>query len=218
MSQTERRAVLLLVALAIGGQAIRLWLLRPEGAPGAIHLLGPDSSGSAAAHRDSAAVAGRPLGPGERIDLDRASARELARLPQVGPALAGRIVADREARGPFGGLDGLDRVSGIGPGLIGRLKDHVEFSGKPLPAGLLRPDSALQPPPPTDTARGLVSINHAGVADLDRLPGVGPSLAGKLVAWRQAHGPFGKIEDLLQVPGVGPAILGRIRERVTLGD
>ena len=58
----------------------------------------------------------RPLAPGELVDADLASPAELARLPRVGLALAKVLVADRQAKGPFGSLEGLDRVPGIGPG------------------------------------------------------------------------------------------------------
>jgi competence protein ComEA len=80
----------------------------------------PSGRRTARASRDSIA----PL-----VDPDRASAAELERLPGVGPALAARIVADRERRGPFGSLAGLDRVSGIGPHLLERLGPAVTFSG-----------------------------------------------------------------------------------------
>jgi competence ComEA-like helix-hairpin-helix protein len=73
--------------------------------------------------------ASHPLGPDERVDLDRASARELERLPGIGPGLAARIVADREAHGPFGGLAGFDRVAGVGPALLARVAPHAAFSG-----------------------------------------------------------------------------------------
>lgn len=53
--------------------------------------------------------------PDMRIDINRASAAELNVLPGIGPRLAERIVADREARGPFSDLDDLQRVGGIGP-------------------------------------------------------------------------------------------------------
>lgn len=61
----------------------------------------------------------RPSGP---IDLNTADARALERLPGVGPALAAKIIADREAKGPFRRVDDLDRVSGIGPATVERLR------------------------------------------------------------------------------------------------
>jgi hypothetical protein len=68
-----------------------------------------------------------------KIDVDIASAIQLEQLPRVGPALAQRIVDDRVARGPFGSLDGLRRVRGVGPALADLLRDRVTFSGTPRP-------------------------------------------------------------------------------------
>lgn len=60
-----------------------------------------------------------------RININTASAAELELLPGVGPAIAQRIVEFRDDRGPFRSLNDLDRVSGIGPRLIERLRDKV---------------------------------------------------------------------------------------------
>lgn len=68
------------------------------------------------------------------IDVDRATVAELEGLPGIGPSLAARIVADRNANGPFGSLAALDGVSGVGPTLINRLGPHVTFSGPPRPS------------------------------------------------------------------------------------
>lgn len=67
------------------------------------------------------------------VDLDRASAEELDRLPGIGPALAARIVADRELNGGFGSVEGLQRVRGIGPALAARLVPFVTFSAPMRP-------------------------------------------------------------------------------------
>ncbi len=56
-----------------------------------------------------------------RIDLNAATAEQLALLPNIGPARAAAIIADREARGPFSSLNDLDRVPGIGPRTIADL-------------------------------------------------------------------------------------------------
>ena len=69
-----------------------------------------------------------PEGP---VDVDRATAPELERLPGIGPALARRIVEERERGGPFGSERGLERVRGIGPKLVERLRARVTFSGVP---------------------------------------------------------------------------------------
>lgn len=75
---------------------------------------------------------GAPLPPlaawwmGTSLDLNLASARDLMVVPGVGPALAARIVADREARGPFATVADVERVKGIGPALAARLARVVE--------------------------------------------------------------------------------------------
>ncbi len=62
------------------------------------------------------------------VDLNRASAPELMRLPGVGPALAARIIAARDADGPFTSVDDLRRVAGIGAARIARFRELVTVS------------------------------------------------------------------------------------------
>ena len=217
MSAAERRALLLLLSLGLAGQGVRWWLTRPGDAPGEVQLLGALPPRSPAAHRDSLLALARPLGPNERIDADRASAAELARLPRVGLALAKRIVADREAHGPFGGLSGLDRVPGVGPGLLAALGPHLAFSGLSARVPEL-PITPSQPGAPTQAeAPEPVDLNDADVASLDALPGVGPARALAVVRYREANGPFRAVQDLARVPGFGPAALNRLRDRVRVG-
>ncbi len=59
---------------------------------------------------------------GRRININSATAAELEVLPGIGPALAQRIIDDRAASGPFASLDHLDRVKGIGPRTIDKLR------------------------------------------------------------------------------------------------
>ena len=60
-----------------------------------------------------------------RVDVNRATAEELETLPRIGPALAQRIIADREANGPFATIADLDRVKGIGPATLAALAGDV---------------------------------------------------------------------------------------------
>lgn len=66
---------------------------------------------------------------GSTLDLDIATAAQIDSLPGITPAIARRIAADRVKHGPFLNLDGLRRISGIGPTLIKRLDSLVTFSG-----------------------------------------------------------------------------------------
>jgi competence protein ComEA len=71
-----------------------------------------------------------PAGP---IDLDSASPDAIETLPRIGPALARRIVANRDSLGPFRSLDGLRRVKGIGPTTIALIGPLVTFSRQTRP-------------------------------------------------------------------------------------
>jgi len=205
----EYRSVLLLLGLAVAGQAARCALLDPGEPPGGIVLLGGPGTDSLAAlaHRDSSRAAGQPLKPGEQVDLDRALAPEIARLPGVGPDLARRIVEYRKAHGDFGDMDGLDQVPGVGPGLIARVRPHVRFSGTATAHTRSRVmGSEIR----------TVGVNSASINELAELPGIGPSRAAAIVAYREAHGPFASIEGLTAVRGIGLATVSKLRSRLEM--
>ena len=61
-----------------------------------------------------------------------------------------------------------------------------------------------------------VDINTAGATELERLPGVGPTLARRIVEDRSAHGPFQTPEDLQRVPGIGPKTYESLRAYATV--
>lgn len=102
-----------------------------EAAPAALcaHAAARDASG--VVRCDVAAAGSAPLsgGPallaGVRLDVNRASKEELELLPEIGPGLAARIVADRAEHGAFQAVEDLDRVKGIGPARIERLRPFV---------------------------------------------------------------------------------------------
>lgn len=216
----ERRAVLLLLGLAVLGQWLRSRALAPAGPPGEARLIAGGPIGSPRNHRDSSLAVNRPLRAGETIDLDIAGISEIARLPRVGLTLARTIVANREAHGPFGSLEGVDRVPGIGPGLLAAIAGQVRFSA----AGRLGGATAQSPgglPGPSNLSPGRrvverLHLNRATAAELERLPFVGPYMARQIVAFRERHGPFAAVDSLVAVPGVGPATLAKVRERLTV--
>ena len=61
-----------------------------------------------------------------------------------------------------------------------------------------------------------ISLNTAGAADLQRLPGVGPSTASKILEYRQEHGGFTSVDELLAVKGIGPKKLESMRRFLKL--
>lgn len=77
------------------------------------------------------------------------------------------------------------------------------------PANAASGESAAGP-----AAGARVNINTADAAVLDELPGVGPSTAAKIVADREANGPFASADDLGRVPGIGPKKLEQLKDAV----
>ena len=61
-----------------------------------------------------------------------------------------------------------------------------------------------------------VNINSATLDELDALPGIGPSIAQAIVAYRDEHGRFGSVDELLDVRGIGEAKLEQLRPLVTV--
>lgn len=69
-------------------------------------------------------------------------------------------------------------------------------------------------PPAGGSAAGRLDLNTASVEQLDTLPGVGPVTAQAIVAWRQAHQRFSRVEELLEVDGIGQKTFERIEPHV----
>ncbi len=66
------------------------------------------------------------------------------------------------------------------------------------------------------TAGGVVNVNTATVEQLQLLPRVGPALAGRIVEFREANGPFESIDELVAVRGIGEKSLEKLRPHVTV--
>ena len=61
---------------------------------------------------------------------------------------------------------------------------------------------------------GPVSLSSATAEALEALDGIGPTIATRIVDWRDAHGGFASLEQLLEVPGIGPGRLEALRSQV----
>jgi competence protein ComEA len=82
----------------------------------------------------------------------------------------------------------------------------------PLPSSTSLPAAAETAAPP----REKVNINTATLAQLDTLPGVGPTTARAILDYRRTKGPFRRIEDLMNVPGIGPTRFARVKTLITV--
>jgi len=144
----ERKALLFFSIVLALGASTRGWR--------ALHGRGPADSAarSALASQIDAADSARRWGlrksarkprkkippkPAGRVDLDVATAEEIEALRNIGPALARRIVASRDSLGPFGSMEGLRRVKGIGPSIVEKLDSAVTFSLVPRPTNTVIP-------------------------------------------------------------------------------
>ena len=65
--------------------------------------------------------------------------------------------------------------------------------------------------PPKPEVKLPLRLNLASAGDLEAVPGIGPALAARIVAYRQANGPFATVEDLLNVSGIGEKTLAKLR-------
>lgn len=120
-----------------------------------------------------------------------------ALLTLLGLGLTGHLLrAGDPAQAPPGtAIAALIDPAGDGDPLAHR--DSSEALGRPLDPG------------------ERVDADRAGVRELDRLPGVGPGLARRIVADRESLGAFGDIARLDRVPGIGPATLARLAPHLT---
>ncbi|WP_407317341.1 ComEA family DNA-binding protein [Isoptericola halotolerans] len=126
---------------------------------------------------------------------------------------AGARVADAvEAAG--GSTDGADLTAlNLARAVVDGEQVDVPAPGDDPPVQGAPADAAAVGGP--DRPRGLVPLNTADAAELTSLPGVGPVIAERIVAWRDENGPFTRVDELTEVSGIGPALLADVRDLVS---
>ena len=123
-----------------------------------------------------------------KLNVNTASAAELARVPGLDAQIAVRIVARRSAR-PFRSLDELLDVPGITKITMISAAEHLD-AGPPAP-----------PPRPAPSARKL-DLNKASFPELLLLPEMTPRTAKAIVDFRERNRGFKSVDELAQVPGI----------------
>ena len=137
------------------------------------------------------------------VNVNTASASELTALKGVGPATAEKIIAYRDANGPFASCSDLINVKGIGVKKMESIAPECttgEADGKKTKKEII-----------TDTSAKGIDINSASATELTTLKGVGKKTAANIIAYREANGPFKSCEDLVNVKGIGNKMLEGFR-------
>lgn len=151
------------------------------------------------------------------VDLNSADIGTLRQLPGVGPHLAARIVDHRDKNGPFNRVDDLKAVHGIGPATLERLRQVVMVSttGESASASPAREMQPLRSGPKSLPSEPL-DINLASKEQFMSLPGIGPTLADRIIEERAEHGPFTSVNDLSRIRGIKGKTLEKLLPYVTV--
>ena len=116
------------------------------------------------------------------VNINTATGKELETLPNIGKKRAEKIIKDRTENGLFHSVDDLQRIKGIGRGMVGKLKDLV----------VVRLD-----------------INSARSAEFEAM---GFANGDDIVKFRGENGSFGSVEDLKKVPGIDAGLVDRLMD------
>ena len=122
------------------------------------------------------------------VDINTATAKELATLPGIDATVAQNIVSFRNTNGPFSTPKDLLKVEGMDQDKLDRIRDMLA-----------------------------IDINTATAEELATLPGLGATVAENIVIFRNANGPFSASKDLLKVEGMDQDKLNVIKDMIVIG-
>jgi len=157
-----------------------------------------------------------PLGAGSDPPLGSvATAADAAPAPLV-VAVTGKVRRPGLVRVPAGArvADAIEAAGGALPGtdLSAVNLARKVTDGELIVVGVAPPPGAAAGPGGTAS----VNLNTATSEQLQTLPGVGPVLAQRIIAYRDEHGGFKSVSELRQVSGIGDARYQELKDRVTV--
>ena len=106
-------------------------------------------------------------------------------------------------------------LAGVGVTLYKRARVARLAAASPI---VVAPDTTPTGSAGSSTGARLLDINRATARELEGLPGIGPTLAGRIVDYRQRKGGFQSINELKLVPGIGPKRFAALKDMVTIGE
>ncbi|MSP12010.1 MAG: ComEA family DNA-binding protein [Chloroflexi bacterium] len=91
---------------------------------------------------------------------------------------------------------------------------HISRQGEtPIPSAAANNSAA---PATQVQSTNKINLNTATATELDSLPGIGPSIARRIMDYRTKNGPFKSIEDIKLVSGIGDAMFENLKDRITV--
>jgi competence protein ComEA len=176
--------------------------------------------GKTIATAESSTASTPTVSTGPLININTASAKELDKLNGVGEVTAQKIIAYREANGPFKTIDDLKKVAGVGDKTFDKFRAQITVDGSATPITTTSKETPVVGVVPTTVATGpKININTASAKELDTLNGVGEVTAQKIIAYREANGPFKSVDDLAKAGiGIGAKTLEKFRDQITVGE
>jgi len=135
------------------------------------------------------------------------------RQPAVYELAPGSIIQDavNAAGGPAADAD-LEHIN-LALELRDQQQIHVPRQGESNPPPAVSDGSSGS----RETAEAPININTATAAELETLPRVGPTMAQRIIEYRESNGPFKTIEEIQDVQGIGTATFEGFRDRITVG-
>ena len=148
------------------------------------------------------------------LDLNKSSVSDLESLYGIGPVLAERIIEYRNQNGGFTSVSQLLDVNGIGEKKYERIKGSVFVSSD---INYIQKTEFVNNTI-SEKNNTLININTADLAELQKISGIGPVLAGRIIEYRNIHGDFSSVNNLENVSGIGPATIKRIQPYIRVSD
>lgn len=176
---------------------------------------------------------------GPAIDINTATAAELAKLPGIGTVLSQRIIKFRDSRQGYKSVDELKLVYQLSPEVFNDIRQHLTISTYPGTEAFLSteetsqmitrggeirnsatrgPEMTRELPSYSAMAPGSVNINEADSAMLDQVPGIGPVLSKRIIRYRKMLGFYASIDQLENVYGLSEGNFERMKVYLSVGE